>query len=154
MSDMYLLEPMEMSVTKSRLMDGWDYEPQKHEWLAKALWWGLKKIGAVKVRMSTSKVYKLRDPKNAQSVVEAVANAIKNADQFFYKRHSYAVIMGYETYRNLMGEQSSLMPMGGRAFEFTTQIGYNGQMFGVPVHVVETVKGVAVVPKVVIEKQT
>jgi hypothetical protein len=153
MSDMYILEPLEMDVTKSRFVDGWDYEPVRHEWLANALWWGLQKIGAVRVRMSTSKAYKLRDPKNAQSVVEAVANAIKNADRFFYKRDSYAVIMGYETYRTLMNEQSQLMPMGGRAFEFAAQIGYNGRMFNVPVHVVETVKGVAVVPKVVIEAQ-
>lgn len=151
MSEMYLLEPLEMDVSKSRFVDGWDYEPVRHAWMAKALWWGLNKLGAVKVRMSTAKTYKLRDPRNAQSVVEAVANAIKNADRFFYKRDSYAVIMGHETYRTLMKEQSPLMPMGGRAFEFTAELGYNGRIFNVPVHVVETVKGVAVVPRVVIE---
>lgn len=154
MSDMYLLEPLEMDVTSSRFMDGWDYDPKNHKWLADVLWWALGKIGALKARHSTHKAYRLRPPRNTQTVIEAVSRAIKNADRFYHERGSYALIMGHETYRELMREQAPLMPMGGRSFEFVAEIGYNGRIMGVPVHVVETVKGVAVVPKVVIEKSS
>lgn len=154
MGDMHLLEPLEMSVTSNRFMDGYDFEPTKHKWLANIFWKALTRLGALKQRYGTEKTYKLRDPKNAQSVVDAVANALRNAERFFHRPGEYAVVMGHETYRDLMREQSPLMPMGGRSFEFVAGVGYNGRIFNVPVHVVETVKGVAVIPKIVIEKNS
>jgi hypothetical protein len=155
MTDMVLLEPLEMDFTKSRYADGWDYEPAKFKPIARLAWWFLEKTGAVKRRFATSKVYRFREPKASKDINEAVFLAIKDRIRHGGLADDYAVIMGHETFRDLMQVRDGLLPMGSQSFRFSAgPFSYRGEMFNVPVHVVETVKGVALIPRVIIEKPT
>lgn len=153
MTDMMLLEPLEIDVTKSKAWDGWDYEPVRWGWLAASAWWVLTKIGAVKKRLTTVKTYRFRAPKASESINEAVFQAIKGRIRHGGLPDDYAVIMGHETFRELMSYSQDLQPMGSQVFQFRAgPFGYRGEMFSVPVHAVETVKGCAIIPRVVIER--
>lgn len=155
MSDMMLLEPLEIDVTKSKACDGWDYKPVRWAWLAASAWWLLRKLGAVKTRMTTVKAYRFRAPEASKSINDAVFRAIKERVRHGGLANEYAVVMGHETFRDLMRDSQDLRPMGSQVFQFRAgPFGYRGEMFSVPVHVVETVKGVALIPRVIIEKSS
>ena len=152
--EMMLMEPVELDFTNKRAFDGWDYEPVKLAILARAAWWLLTKLGAIKKRFGTTRIYKFREPKASDSINEAVFRAIKDRIRHDGLPEDYAVVMGHETFREMMRVTQDLMPMGSQVFQFRAgPFGYRGEMFNVPVHVIETVKGVALVPRVVIERK-
>jgi hypothetical protein len=64
----------------------------------------------------------------------------------------YAIVMGMDDYMGLMSLSRDSMPMVD--FQFTAgPFGYRGETFGLPVHVVGTLSGIAAIPRVVIEQR-
>ncbi len=131
---------------------GWDYRPHKRlGWFTGALWWALGKLGGIGPHMGTVHQWRFQGHVKNPDVLQAIYKAI-DIEPIYRRPNDYAVVMGIEDYMTMMGQRRDTMPTSG--FQFTAgPFGYRGETFGIPIHVVNTLQGIACIPKVVIEQR-
>lgn len=134
------------------LHEQWGYEYKRHDklgWVTDALWWALGKLGSLRAHMGTVHQWRFKGRARDPDLLKALYEAI-DIEEIYHRPNDYAIVMGIEDYMRLMQLGRDSMPNAG--FQFTAgPFGYRGEQFGLPVHVVTTLSGIAAVPKVIIE---
>lgn len=131
-------------------------KPKKFTWLARALWWGLKKLKALQPYMTEVIIYEY-GPVEREKVSQALLA------QMDYMAHSimnyrnlesdFCIIMGGETFFELteiMMLENITLPLN--HFYHQDERGYRAEFKGMKVHVVPHVQGMAIIPKVLVER--
>jgi hypothetical protein len=132
----------------------WGSEYHRHKrlgWVSDALWWALGKLGCLRPHMGTVHQWRFAGKVKNPDLLEAIHEAI-DIEMVYRHPDDYAVVMGIEDYMTLMNQSRDNMPFVGFQF-LAAPFGYRGEIFGIRVHVVNTLSGIAAIPKVVIEKQ-
>ena len=128
-------------------------KPKRLHWLARVLWWGLHKINALEPYLETVEIHTYGEPKQSKLDHAILAHL----DHIMCRGHDpkdYAIIIGAEQFAELTGilfRENHTVPSG--RFCFQCPDGYRAEFVGLPVHVVPYMDGIALVPKVLIEKE-
>jgi hypothetical protein len=131
---------------------GWDYRRRANlGWLTDVLWWALRKLGAIHPHMGVVHQWRFQGKVKDPDVLKAIYEAV-DIEMVHRRPGEYAVVMGIEDYTSLMHQSRDNMPPQGFAFT-AGPFGYRGETFGIPVHVVNTMQGIAAIPRVIIEQQ-
>ena len=119
-------------------------------WLAKQLWKVLMKLGALEQYWTFTETYSYTH-KHQEKVTKAI---LKHLDYLLYegeKIEDYSIIVGGSTFYELtdLMMRNGLMsfPLGPVRFDND-----DGEIRGIPIHVVPHMEGIAIVQKVLIEK--
>jgi len=134
--------------------EGWEFEAAgRWAWLSRLCWAALRKLNAVKPHWGKRAVYKfqpIEHKKIADRILTAIDGRIRNHEDL----NAYAIVMGQKDYHEFMYDEKRMVPLGSQTFTFNAgRFGYRDKIFDVPVHVVETISGVALIPKVAIENR-
>lgn len=86
-----------------------------------------------------------------ENVLEAIHKAV-DIEAVWRRPKEYAIVMGVDDYMTMMSQDRNNMPPVG--FSFTAgPFGYRDSRFGLPVHVVTSLSGIAAIPRVIIERE-
>ena len=133
--------------------EGWELKKTAAP-ISRFLWWCLERLGAITPCLQTYYAYTFRPPAKSDTILGAVNNALRDRVRSYGDTKKYAVLMGYEDYLTYINETRDLMPIGDQTLRFNVgPFSYRGAVFNMPVHVVESIKGVALVPKVAVEEK-
>lgn len=126
--------------TMVAVSDQWRFKPVKRwVWLQKAAWWFLGKTGALSLGYEPKTTYK-QVVIDKRGVREAILAAIHEMEISMVRpAHVY---IGPDEIRSLTLEMRDYA-----AFSFDIQMGYNREIFGLPVTVIPWMRGVLVVPQ-------
>lgn len=129
---------------------GYEFKPKKWEWFAKLLWKILNKLGAMQPHLgeiATYHFHAFHEKKLADYIIETQQDLHKVCED----PEKYCLIMGRENFCDLMEENKPFKQFHLLGDHQAHPIGYNGRYMGLPVHVVNTMEGFAIIPKVIVE---
>ena len=119
-------------------------------WLAKLCWWALHKIGGL-----TPHIEKIETYTYDEAVQERLTDRVMFAAAMIFddggNPEDYAVVLGEPELRELWAEMGKNGFITMRTFDYRNS-GYRGTVMGLHVHAVPGLAGMALIPKVLIEK--
>lgn len=119
-------------------LDHWRFAPRKRwAWLHRVAWWFLRKTGGVSNAMKETVEYK-QIVIDRQRVSEQIMAAIDELHIAHIK--PMRVYMGPDQF------DEAMMEMRG-GYTFDVRMGYNREIFGLPVTVIPWMRGVLIVPE-------
>lgn len=151
----YSAEAIGMDFNTRRYRDGWEFSPTKHVWLARLAWKLLMRLHAMKPAWRTEKVYKFVEPVDHPEINAAIGALLKGKHRMGANPANYVIVMGSSTFRELLGQSDApIMPMNRTDVEFRAgPFFYEGGRFFQPYHLVDDIKGVALIPRVLVERK-
>lgn len=123
--------------------------------LARVCWKLIRKLGACETHFECVKTYSYTtsiQERVRDKVMFAASEVLERGDDI----DDYAVVMGEVQLRDLWSDieaGAGGITLNGGDFRFYHSNGYRTQIIGLPVHVVRGLFGVALIPKVIIEKK-
>lgn len=132
---------------------GYEYKPKKWQWLTDILWKILNKLGAIRQHLGSVPYYEFRKHEDNPDFLEYIHKAIR-VEEYYHRRGEYAVVMGIENYMLLKRQMNQSSPWGYPPTDFQITagpFGYRDKIFNIPIHVVTSLSGIAMIPKVIIE---
>jgi hypothetical protein len=123
----------------------------KANFIARAAWWLLEKMDALEPYFEKVSKWTFV-PHEQRDLIKAMQKAV-DYDMRYIRDGKAVFIIGGKTFSELTGSPAFRDQMRFVAGNFTTEDPYRGrQIFGVPVHVVPNMVGMAVVPRAIIER--
>ncbi len=132
---------------------GIEYKPHKHKWFTDLLWKLMNKMRVFRPYMENVPYYKFEVQESNPNILKFIFENIQVQD-VYNRPKDYAVVMGIDDYMRLKQQTEDNNPYGmpNNGFEFSAgPFGYRDKVFNIPVHVVTTMSGIALIPKVIIE---
>jgi len=130
------------------------FKPKRWIWLARLAWWVLKKLRALEPWCETVTTYTYQR-QNHDDINQALRELRQDITRAAARSEDFAVIVGEHTFNSIVHRNKASLRhfvLQGGALHYPTTGGYRGSVLGFPIHIVPYVEGMAVVPKVVIEK--
>lgn len=142
-----LMETVERRETPYRLLD------HNANIIARAAWWLLQKMKALQIYHETIRTWTY-EPHKQQALHEAMLTAADGDLRYIYEGKAVFIIGGQE-FSELTNAPVFREEMMFRTGPFGFQDAYRGrQIFNIPIHVVPHMTGMAVIPKVLIERSS
>lgn len=126
-------------------------EPQRHAWLARLCWKLLHRLKALEMYSETVETftYTKEDQKTLTKMVMSIGDFLWDADD---DPERYVVICGAMDFQEAIRSPEIHREMAFQIGPFGSDLPYR-RIFNMDVHVVPYMSGVAIVPRVVIEKK-
>jgi hypothetical protein len=133
------------------IKQGYEFKPKKWDWFSRLLWRLLNKINAVEPHygeIATFHFTKFHEDKLANYIIQATQ---ENPD-LYERPKDYCLIMGRKDFSELIDKEQEMARFSDLGTHRAYPIGYSGSYMSLPIHVVNTMEGFAVVPKMIIER--
>lgn len=148
------IQPRECIVDILKERQGYEYRPKRQKWLAKLCWFILNKLKAVHPHFGEVIRYTFHEYQQ-EKLTKLVFECLRERN---FRDHEniddYAFLIGREDFVALVREDENILTQFIKLGPFPAgPLGYEGQIFGIMVHVVNNLSGFAIVPKVAIEKK-
>jgi len=134
------------------IRQGYEFKPKSWGWFSKFLWRLLNKLNAVEPYYSEFATFhftKFHEEKLANYIIQAT----HEAHDLYEHPKNYCLIMGRKDFSKLIDSEQEMLPYCDLGTCRAYPIGYRGSYMGLPIHVVNTMEGFAVVPKLFVEKR-
>lgn len=125
-------------------------DPKRFRWLTTLMWWTLGKLNALEPFLEKIETWTYT-PQKAEPINKALEGSLTGILRAGRSIDDFAFVMGAKEFQELTACSSFREEMTFNTGEFRWNDGYRCRRFGVPIHVVPTLSGIAAIPKVVIE---